>query len=111
MNKKKIILYLCIFIFINSFFFSIGSFLAKLSIENSQLILPPAEVGEVIEQSYKIDELKEVSRVIFSHLTDSIKFFSEIINKITNYVFVFSFLNTLLISFVIYLLFKSKKTI
>lgn len=111
MNKKKIILYLCIFIFINSFFFSIGSFLAKLSIENSQLILPPAEVGEVIEQSYKIDELKDVSRVIFSHLTDSIKFFSEIINKITNYVFVFSFLNTLLISFVIYLLFKSKKTI
>ena len=78
MNKKKIILYLCIFIFINSFFFSIGSFLAKLSIENSQLILPPAEVGEVIEQSYKIDELKEVSRVIFSHLTDSIKFFQKL---------------------------------
>ena len=110
MNQKKIIFYLCIFIFINSFFFSVGSFLAKLSLENSQLMLPPAEVSEVIEQSYRIDELKEVSRVIFSHLTDSIKFFSEIIKKITNYVFIFSFLNTLLISFVIYLLIRSKKT-
>jgi hypothetical protein len=109
MKYKKLIGYLCVFIFINSFFFSIGSFLAKLSIENSQLMLPPSEVSVVIEQSYKIDELREVSRVIFSHLTDSIRFFSEIIDKITNYVFIFSFLNTLLISVVIYLLFKSKK--
>ena len=49
MNHQRIIKYLCIFIFINSFFFVVGSYLAKIFIENSALNLPPKEVSTVIE--------------------------------------------------------------
>ena len=110
MNNKKIILYLCIFIFVNSFFFSIGSFLAKLSIENSALNLPPKEVSAAIENSYKVEELREISSILFSHITDLINYYTELANKISNYVLIFSVINLLSIAVVFYFLIKAKKT-
>ena len=67
MNYQRIIKYLCIFIFLNSFFFVVGSYLAKISIENSALNLPPKEVSAAIENSYEADELREISSILFAN--------------------------------------------
>ena len=111
MNNQRIIKYLCIFIFINSFFFVVGSYLAKILIEKSALNLPPKEVSAAIENSYRVEELREISTILFSHITDSINYFSELINKISNYVLIFSVINLLSIAVIIYFLIKVKKTI
>jgi len=103
--------YLSFFIFINSFFFVIGSYLAKVFIEKSALNLPPTEVSAAIENSYKVEELREISSILFSHITDSINYYSELTNKISNYVLIFSVINLLSIAVVIYFLIKAKKTI
>ena len=110
MNYHRIIKYLCIFIFINSFFFVVGSYLAKIFIEKSTLNLPPKEVSVAIENSFKIEELREISTILFSHITDSINYYSELTNKISNYVLIFSVINLLSIAVVIYFLIKIKKT-
>ena len=110
MNHQRIIKYLCVFIFINSFFFVVGSYLAKIFIENSALNLPPKEVSTVIESSFKIEELREISTILISHITDSINYYSELTNKISNYVLIFSVINLLSIAVVIYFLIKVKKT-
>ena len=110
MRYQRIIKYLCIFIFLNSFFFVVGSYLAKIFIENSTLNLPPKEISAVIEYSYKIEELREISSILFSHITDSINYYSELTNKISNYVLIFSVINLLSIAVVIYFLIKAKKT-
>ena len=110
MNYQRTIKYLCIFTFLNSFFFVVGSYLAKISIENSALNLPPKEISTAIENSYKIEELREISSILFSHITDSINYYTELTNKISNYVLIFSVLNLLSIAVVIYFLIKAKKT-
>ena len=110
MNYQRIIKYLCIFIFLNSFFFVVGSYLAKISIENSALNMPPKEISVAIENSYKVEELREISSILFSHITDSINYYSELTNKISNYVLIFSVINLLSIAVVIYFLIKVKKT-
>ena len=110
MNYQRIIKYLCIFIFLNSFFFVVGSYLAKIFIENSALNLPPKEISAVIVNSYKIEELREISSILFSHITDSINYYSELTNKISNYVLIFSVINLLSIAVVIYFLIKERKT-
>ena len=110
MNYQRIIKCLCIFIFLNSFFFVVGSYLAKISIDNSVLNLPPKEVSAVIENSYKVEELREISSILFSHITDSIYYYSELTNKISNYVLIFSVINLLSIAVVFYFFIKVKKT-
>ena len=110
MNHQRIIKYLCIFIFLNSFFFVVGSYLAKISIENSALNLPPKEVSAAIENSYKLEELRKISSILFSHISDSINYYSELTNKISNYVLIFSVINLLSIAVVIFFLIKVKKT-
>jgi len=110
MNYQRIIKYLCIFIFLNSFFFVVGSYLAKISIENSALNLPPKEISTAIENSYKIEELREISSILFSHITDSINYYTGLTNKISNYVLIFSVINLLSIAVVIYFLIKANKT-
>ena len=110
MNYQRIIKYLCIFIFLNSFFFVVGSYLAKIFIEKSALNLPPQEISAAIENSYKIEELREISSILFSHITDSINYYTELTNKISNYVLIFSVINLLSIAVVIYFLIKEKKT-
>ena len=110
MNHYKVIKYLSFFIFINSFFFVVGSYLAKISIENSALNLPPQEVSAAIENSYKVEELREISTILFSHITDSINYYTELTNKISNYVLIFSVINLLSIAVIIYFLIKVKKT-
>lgn len=110
MNYQRIIKYLCIFIFLNSFFFVVGLYLAKIFIENNTLNLPPKEISAAIENSYKIEELREISSILFSHITDSINYYSELTNKISNYVLIFSVINLLSIGVVIYFLIKVKKT-
>ena len=110
MNYQRIIKYLCIFIFLNSFFFVVGSYLAKIFIDNSTLSLPPEEISTAIENSYKIEELREISSILFSHITDSINYYSELTNKISNYVLVFSVINLLSIAVVIFFLMKVKTT-
>lgn len=111
MNYQRIIKYLCIFIFLNSFFFVVGSYLAKISIENSALNLPPKEVSAAIENSYEAEELREISSILFSHITDLINYYTELTNKISNYVLIFSVINLLSIAVVFYFLIKAKKTI
>ena len=110
MSHHKVIKYLSFFIFINSFFFVIGSYLAKVFIEKSALNLPPTEVSAAIENSYKVEELREISTILFSHITDSINYYTELTNKISNYVLIFSVINLLSIAVVIYFLIKVKKT-
>ena len=110
MNYQRIIKYLCIFIFLNSFFFVVGSYLAKIFIENNTLNLPPKEVDAIIANSFKVEELRELSSILFSHITDSINYYSELTTKISNYVLVYSVINLLSIAVVIYFLIKAKKT-
>ena len=110
MNHQRIIKYLCIFIFINSFFFVVGSYLAKIFIENSALNLPPKEISAAIENSFKIEELREISSILLSHITDSINYYSELTTKMSNYVLIFSVINLLSIAVAIYFSIKVKKT-
>lgn len=110
MNRQKVIKYLCIFIFLNSFFFVVGSYLANKFIENSALKLPPKEVNSAITNSYKIEELREISSILFSHINDTINYYTELTNKISTYVLIFSVINLLSIAVVIYYLTKFKRT-
>ena len=108
MNHQRVVKWLCIFIFLNSFFFVVGSYLANKFIENSALNLPPKEVNLAIENSYRIEELREISSILFSHVNDTINFYSELTHKISNYVLIFSVINLLSIAVVIYFLTKVK---
>ena len=61
-------------------------------------------------RSGNIEELREISTILISHITDSINYYSELTNKISNYVLIFSVINLLSIAVVIYFLIKVKKT-
>ena len=99
------------FYFSEFFFFVVGSYLAKISIENSALNLPPKEVSAAIENSYKAEELREISSILFSHITDLINYYTELTNKKLNYLLIFSVINLLSIAVVFYFYIKAKKTI